>query len=137
MLLLALKYIDVCLFLYPFCFSGVLNAVSTTATSVANASGDVSFCYSFPSSSAVFPVSAIFACVFAISGGVFSFSCWVPASLVAVFFWAFLGFFFSASICFLFFVFEAVFFSALGTTVDLSSFSSSFCFSSVSCSSSV
>jgi len=74
-LLLALKYIDVFLFLFPFCFVGVLNAASTVAASLANVSGDVSSCYSSPLSPAIFPVFAIFAFVSAASGGVFSFSC--------------------------------------------------------------
>ena len=130
-LLLALKYIEVCLFCFPFCFAGVLNAASTVVASLANVSGDVSFCYSFPSSLAAFSMSTVFACVSAISGGVFSFSCWVPTLPMAVFFWAFLAFFFSAFVLFLFSVFELVFFSALGSALVSSNFSFSSCFSYV------
>lgn len=73
-LLRPLKYIDVCLFLFPFCLAGVLNAARKVATSVASVSGDTSSCCSFPSSSVVFPVSVVSIFVSVVSGGVFSFS---------------------------------------------------------------
>jgi len=77
---------DVCPLLFPFCFARVLNAASTATASLANVSGDASFCYSFPSSSTIFPMSVVSACVSAIYGGVFSFSCWVPACPMEIFF---------------------------------------------------
>ena len=73
MLLLALKYMEVCLFLFPFCFGGVLKAESTAAASLANISGD----FSSHSSSSLLPVEApvstVSSCVAAISGCVFPF----------------------------------------------------------------
>lgn len=74
-LLRALKYIDACLFLFPFSLGGVINAVRTTIASLANVLRDTSSCCSFSSSSAVFPVFDVSVFVYAVSGGVFSFSC--------------------------------------------------------------
>jgi len=68
-LLLALKYMDSSLFLFPFCFVKVLNAASTTTASFAKVLGEFSPCYSSPSS------FAVFVSVSTISGNICYFSC--------------------------------------------------------------
>lgn len=125
------------LFLFPFCFAGVLNAASIAAASFANVLGDVSSYCGSPSSPVVFSMPAIFACVSDISSNGIYFSYQVSALLVVVLFWPFLGFFFSLSILFLFSIFGVVLFLILGITVGFSSFSSASYSSSISCSSSV
>lgn len=74
-LLQALKYIDVYLFLFPFWVAGVFNVARTVSASLASVSGGTSPCCSSSSSFVVFPMSVVSIFVSAVSGGVFSFYC--------------------------------------------------------------
>lgn len=85
-LLLAMKYIDACLFLFPFCLIGVLNVASINAASLASVSGDISSHYFSSLPSTIFPESLISAFVSAITGGVFSFSYLASTSPMEVLF---------------------------------------------------
>jgi len=69
------KYINVYLFLFPFCLARVLSAARTTAASLASVSGDTSCCCFSSSSSAVLPVSVVPNFVYTISSVISSFSC--------------------------------------------------------------
>lgn len=129
-LLQALKHIDGCLFLFLFFLAGVLSETRTIAASLASLSRDTSSCCFSSSSSVVLHVSTIFYFVFVVSGVVFSSTCWVSTFLLAVLFWVVFGFFFSVLFLFLFSSFDDVFFSALGSTVVVSCFSSPLFFSS-------
>lgn len=104
-LILALKYMDVCLFLFPFCFGGVLKAVSIAVASLTHISGDLSPFYSFPLLPVEILVSTVSLYGAAILGCFFPFCFYVSALAVTTFIWAFLAFFsllcslFSLGVC--------------------------------------
>ena len=81
-LLLALKYMEVCLFLFAFYFGGSFKAASTTAASLANISGDCTICFSFSMLPVEVSVSTISVCIAEISGFVFPFCFGVPTLAV-------------------------------------------------------
>ena len=106
-LLLALKYMEVCLFLFPFCFGGVLKEASIVAASLANISGDFSFCCYFSMLLVDVPMSTVFVYIVAISGCVFPFCFCVSILAVTAFIWgfsAFSAFSFSWCLCCCFFL---------------------------------
>ena len=87
-LLFALKYMEVCLFHFPFCFGGVLKAASVAAASLANISGDFSSCCSVSMLPVEIPVSTISICF---GGCVLSFYFCVSTLAVTSFRWNFLA----------------------------------------------
>jgi len=80
------------IFLFPFCFVGVLSTASTTVASLANVSGDFSSYCSFSLLPIEISMSTVSVYIVDISGCVFPLSFWVPALAMAVFFWALLAF---------------------------------------------
>jgi len=92
--LLALKYMEVCLFLFPFCFGGVLKTTSIATASLANISGDFSSCYSFSLLPVEIPMSTVSVFGGTILGYFFPFYLCVSTLVVTYFIWAFLAFFF-------------------------------------------
>ena len=133
----ALKYIDGYLFLFPLGLAGVLSVARTVVASLTSVLGDTSSCCASSSSSAIFLVSTGFVSVVSIF---FFYSTFlVSAFPMATFFYTVLGFFFSVLGLFLFSIvvllfsaFDSFFFSALGSYLVVSCFSSPIWFPSFS-----
>lgn len=92
-LLLALKYMEVFLFHFPFCFGGVFKVASTTITSLANISSDSPLCCYVSMLPVEVFVSTISACSAAILGSFFTFCFGVTVVAVLAFTWDVSAFF--------------------------------------------
>jgi len=99
-LLLALKYMEVYLFQFPFCFGGIFKAESTVATSLANISSDFPLCCSISMLPVEVSVSTVYAYIAAISGSISTFCFGVTVVAVPTFGWDVSTF--SALLCSLF-----------------------------------